>query len=102
MDSVDEIFRSVVLPILRRLNSLGELTFNFLSLMIKNQKNRTSLQILAQKGFGILLFQTEKINDLDGGLIRFSITRVKSLPTKDSNDFEDTLLTRGRAFSKRI
>ena len=79
MDSVDEIFRSVVLPVLRRMNSFRELTFKFLSLMIKNQKFRTSLQILAQKGFGILLFQTEKINDLDGGLRRLSITRVKSL-----------------------
>ena len=63
VDSVDKIFRSVVLPVSRRLNSLRELTFKFLSLMIKNQKFRISLQIFAQRGFGILLFQTEKINE---------------------------------------
>ena len=60
VDSVDKIFRSVVLPVSRRLNSLRELTFKFLSLMIKNQKFGISLQTLAQRDFVIILFETEK------------------------------------------
>ena len=78
----------------------GGVDFQIFIINDKNQKFRTSLQILAQKGFGFFRFEIGKINDLDGGLTRLSITRVKSSPTKDSNDFEDTLLT--RVFSKRI